>query len=454
MSTDLEEALTASGVGALIQKQIDPLLLDYQRRYAPLVRSIPSKKWGSTVYNWNTRTSRVAGGFVTDGGARPQSASVYTQAPVTIRNMQAVGGVTGYAQAVTGDLIGDLERAEIESAVQGLYWDIETALDWGCSGATALGPWPQFDGIDVQCSTFSGSASNAMDEAGAALALRHFDLLIDNVESNAAMAVQDATWMFVVSSTANSKVAQLLTNQQRYVDKVEIAAGLIVPTYRDVPLVKSSFLGAKVGSMGIVTTATATTGGTLAAGTRYYRVSAIMARSGELQPCAEVSQVTTGSTSTATLSFTPPVGVDGASPLLYKVFASSATGTESLLGYVDAVVGLQGDGITPIYATSIVDTGSALVPQNGATIPASTPATYIGTNAGLLPRAAGGEDMYLMARDPNFVVRPYVREVMPVPVAANVTAPDTMPFALVSDTALAVRAPKYMARVRNVVCSL
>ena len=55
MPTDLQEALTASGAAPLIQKQIDPVLLEYQRRYSPFVRALPSQKWGSTVYFFNRR---------------------------------------------------------------------------------------------------------------------------------------------------------------------------------------------------------------------------------------------------------------------------------------------------------------------------------------------------------------------------------------------------------------
>ena len=454
--SELQEALTAANVSALVQKQIDPMLLEYQRRYAPLVRALPAVKWGSTVYNFNQRNSRVAGGFVADGGARPVGASSYAQTAFTIRNLQAVGSVTGYAQEVTADLIGDLRAREIEGAVQGLLWDIETGICWGNSGATANGPYPQFDGLDSQIGTFSGASQNAIDEAGAALALRHLDLLIDNVEQNASQPVQDSTWMFVMSSTANSKIAQLLTNQQRFVDTVEVATGLIVPSYRNVPIVKSSFLGARALSMGTVTSATATTGGSLAAATYSYKVSAIIARLGEIGVSAEVSQATTGSASTVTLSFTPPTGFENGTAIAYKVYRSTSTGTESLLGYVDAVVGLSGDGVTPIVANQIVDTGAALIPQqsSGSVVPAILPTAYVGTNSGHLPRPVGQEDLFLMSRNRDNVVRPYIRDVKPLDVYPTTSAPDTLPFAIVSDTCLAVRAPKYAGRLRNVVASL
>ncbi len=457
--SELTEALTAANVSALIQKQIDPLLLEYQRRFAPLLRAITSQKWGSTRYNFNQRNSRVAGGFVTDGGARPVSNSVYAQNGFDMKNLQAVGSVTGYAEEVTRDLVGDLRATEIEGAVQGLMWDIENAIGWGCAGATQFGPYPEFDGLDVQVSNFSGVGQNAYDQGGASFALRHLDVLIDSVEQNAAMPVSDSSWMFVMSTTANSKIAQLLTNQQRFTgdQRVEIAPGLNVPSYRNVPIVPSSFFGSRGTSMTTVAAATATTGGTLAAAAYKYVVTAVLARMGETTACAEVSVTATSATSVNILSFTPPAGYEGGTALVYKVYRTTgATGTETLLGYVDAVVGLQGDGVTPILANQIVDTGAALVPQQsaGPVVPAATPAAYVGTNAGMLPRMSGGEDVNLMSRRKDLILRPYVRDIKPIDVYPTVVAPDTLPFALVSDTCLAVRAPKYAARLRNVVATL
>ena len=159
MANDLEEALTAAGAAALVQKQIDPVLLEYQRRYAPLVRSLPTVKWGSTVYYFNKRTQLPTGGFVTDGGARSVAVSNYAQENFQIRLLQSVGAVTGYSQAVTADLIGDLRAREIEGAARGLYWDMETAIIWGSEAPTANGPYPQFDGLDVICASFTSAST-------------------------------------------------------------------------------------------------------------------------------------------------------------------------------------------------------------------------------------------------------------------------------------------------------
>ncbi|MFF4644984.1 hypothetical protein [Streptomyces sp. NPDC001389] len=450
---ELREALTAAGAAPLVPTIVDPMLLEYQRRYAPLVRAIPTRKWDSTVYYFNQRTQRAGGGFVTDGGARPVTNSTYQQNAFTIRNMQAVGAVTGYSQAVTRGLVQDLKQTEIEGAIQGLYWDIECAILSGNSAATQYGAYPQFDGLDTLAATFSGNSQNAIDFNGS-MSLGALDKLIDMVEQQAAMAIQDASWMLVMSPTAASKVAQLLQSQQRFSDRVEVAGGLNVPTYRDVPIVKSSFLSARGYSMGTVTTATATSGGTLAAATYYYQIVPVIARQGDIQPSAEVSQTTTGSTSTVTLSFSTPTGLDGSQPNLYKVYRSTTTGTETLLGYVDAVVGVAADGVTPVLTVSIVDDGTKLTPKNGSTVPAQGPAAYVGTNSSAKPAAAGQENIYLMARDPNFVVRPYVRELTPLDVYPTTAQADSLPYAIVSDTTLAVRAPRYLGRLARVTTTL
>lgn len=451
---DLREALTAAGAAPLINKIIDPQLLEYQRRYSPLVRSIQSRKWDSTTYYFNQRTARAAGGFVTDGGARPVTSSTYVQNQFTIRNMQSVGAVTGYSQAVTKQLIGDLRQQEIEGGIQGLYWDIETALLWGNSGSTQFGGYPQFDGLDTLASTFSGTTQNAIDAAGASFSLGWLDKLIDMVEQQAAMAVADQSWMLVMSPTAASKVQQLVTAQQRFMDKIEVAAGLNVISYRDIPIIKSSFLSARAFSMGTVTTATATTGGSLATGTYYYQIVPVIARQGEVLPSTEVSQAVTGPTGTVTLSFSTPTGLDGSQPNLYKVYRATSAGQETFLGYVDATVGVGADGVTPILTTSIKDDGVTLTPMNGATAPAQVPASYQGTNASMKPQSAGSENIYLMSRDPNFVVRPYVRELEPLDVYPTTSSPDSLPFAIASDTCLAVRAPKYLGRINRVSAAL
>ncbi|MEV5944442.1 hypothetical protein [Streptomyces sp. NPDC051994] len=451
MPTELQEAITSAGtVTGLIPKAIDPVLLEYQRRYAPLLAAIPSKQWNSTQYFFNRRVQRPDSGGVVDGGARPIGNSTYEQAVFNIRLFQAVGSVTGFAQTVTRDIVGDLRQLELDGTVSSMLWSLENAFIWGNDGATAAGLYPICSGLDYLVSNWTaGTGSNAFVNAADVngnFALHYLDQLIDLVETNAAMPI-GSEYMFVMSPRMASAVSQAFVNQQRFAAPTTmIGAGLNVPTYRDVPIVKSSFLSPRTNTMGAVTTATSTSGGSLAAATYYYRVAAVVARFGEISASTEVSQTTTGSTSTVTLSFSTPSNLpDGASPILYKVYRSTATGTESLLGTVDAF------DTTGAAVTSIIDTGANIQTNSSGN---TGPTAYQGTNTGALPRTGIEEDVYLVPRDPSFMVRPYTRDMQILPLAPTVTAPDTLPFAVLSDTCLAVRGSKYVGRLSRMIANL
>lgn len=454
MPTELEEAITTAGaVSPLIPKSIDPLLLEYQRRYSPLLAAIPTRAWNSTQYFFNRRVSRPDSGGVVDGGARPIGNSTYEQAVFNIRLFQAVGAVTGFAQAVTRDVVGDLRQIELDGTVTSMMYTLENSFIWGNDGATANGQYPICSGLDYLVSNWtagSGSSNfvNALD-INASFALHYLDQLIDLTETNAAMPV-GSQFMLVMSPRMASAVSQAFVAQQRFAAPTTmVGGGLNVPTYRDIPIIKSSFLSPRTNQMGTVTPSTATTGGTLAAATYYYKVSAVVARFGEIGASTEVSQVTTGATSTVTLSFSTPTGLpDGATPILYKVYRSTATGTESLIGVVDAF------DTTGAAVTSIIDNGSNLLTNSSGN---TGPTAYQGTNAGALPRSSGNaaqEDIYLVPRDPNFLVRPYIRDMTILPLAPTVTSPDSLPFAVLTDSTLAVRAPKYVSRLSRVAASL
>lgn len=458
-STELREALTAAGASALIPKIISPMLLEYQRRYSPLVRAIPSLKWHADSYYFNQRTINPNGGFTIDGGARVVSNSTYVQNSFQMKHLQIVGAITGYAEQVA-TVNGDLRAREIEGSIQGLTWDTEQAILWGNSGATQFGAYPQFDGLDTLVNTYSGSNQNCIDAttlpSSGALTLAQLDELADMVETNSAMSVFDSNWMYVMSNTAYSKVAQLQTNQQRFLDQVEVAAGLLVASYKGIPMIKSSMLSTRNTTMGTVTGTPSGATGTIPAGAYRYQVSAVISRASETAASPEIT-VTVGATNIVTLAFSTLAGLDGLQPTLYKVYRSpvaGGAGTATLLGYVDATVGLAADGITPILTTSIIDNGVTLIPQNGSTQPGTFPATYQGTNTSKKPPALGREPIYLMSRDENFICRPYVREMEPRDIFPTTSSPDSLPYALLSDTTLAVRAPKYLGQLTGVLVNI
>jgi hypothetical protein len=76
-------------------------------------------------------------------------------------------------------------------------------------------------------------------------------------------------------------------------------------------------------SPGTVTPSTATTGGTLTAGTYYYQVTAV-GNGGETLPSPECSETTTGSTSTVTLNWSAVTGATS-----YKIYRGTSSGGEN-----------------------------------------------------------------------------------------------------------------------------
>jgi hypothetical protein len=488
MSDYVQEALDAAGAAALVQKNISPMLLEYVRRYSPLVGVLPTEKWSSSVYYFNTRTALSQGGAVVDGGARAVSWSTYVQNNFQMKHYQILGAVTGYAEAVTAQTVGSLRAKEMMGASKSLGFTIETSLLWGAGTPTAYGPYPEFDGLDVICSQFStaatggpnpGVGAGTIDDYGGAttwgvptfspwvqgvdqnaidastinsgnLTYGMLDLLMTLVESNVAEPITNSDYFLLCSPGAEARLSQLAYINQRFFNTVEVVPGLIAPTYKGVPIIKTSFLSPRTYVFPTVT-ATGTGTGTLNAAYKY-KVSAIVTNFGEVQASAEasVSPVTTG----VSLAFTVPTFTsETLTPIHYKVYrtaAAGATNTETLLGIVPAAfTDSSGASWT---TTSIFDNGSSLVPKNGANVPAAaaTPSTYLYANAGLKPLTNGAENIYLLSRSADNIVRPVVRDFTPIDVYPNTGSPDALPFAIQTDCTLAVRAPKFIGRLANV----
>lgn len=95
------------------------------------------------------------------------------------------------------------------------------------------------------------------------------------------------------------------------------------------------------------TPSTSTTGGTLAAATYYYKITAL-GTTGETTGSNEVSRVTTGSTSTVTFTWAAVSGATG-----YKIYRSTSTGTEKYLATVGVVTTYTNTGGTTNGSISV-----------------------------------------------------------------------------------------------------
>lgn len=133
-------------------------------------------------------------------------------------------------------------------------------------------------------------------------------------------------------------------------------------TYTDAGIF-STVSGTTISVPSGVTATGSGTGGTFAAATYYWKITATNF-AGETTGSSEVSAVLTGSTSSSALAWSAVTGANG-----YKVYRGTASNTENVL--VTTIT----NGATVAYT----DTGSA---GTAATVPVSnTAATFIGGNA-------------------------------------------------------------------------
>jgi hypothetical protein len=148
-----------------------------------------------------------------------------------------------------------------------------------------------------------------------------------------------------------SKTSKLLTNIHAYqtLGVTEVPGGWRLSTYRDIPIIVSSAMRPR-SKMGTISTATATTGGTIPSSTTYYfRVSAVT-NNGEQGASTEVNQATGSGTetNTITLSWTAVTGA-----LYYKIYGGTSTGAVTLVDVI-AAVSYDGNGTRSTATTSWV----------------------------------------------------------------------------------------------------
>lgn len=464
---DLRETLsTSSGATNLVPKIIDRLLLEYQRKYAPLHRAIPRKTWETNTYYYNQRNAIPKAQMTTEAPSSTQvaaSQSNYAQNGYSIMHMQSQLDISTFAAKVA-IVNGNLFDLELAGAAKAMAWHEDVLHLYGSMQATTNTLRPQWDGFDVQI----GSA-NKINGGGSALSLSMLDNAIDQVRAVISQEL-GTDWFFHVSPKMSSRINSLFTNQQRFnegmttiyarddfgipggaiVDnKIAVSAGLEVQTYRGIPIVLSSFVGNQ-GQMGAISTTNNTgTGSSLSTSTTYYYVVEAVTKTGLLYASSEVSASPNGSGNNIVLSWSTPTPTDAFGYTIdiigYRIYRSTSTGAETLYAYSSAY------NTSDTAVTSFTDSGLPQTPSSNAALYAATVATS-STNAAsdgvTYPRLTSTtEDILLLPRNPEYMVVPVVNEIqaqMLAPVNAR-----TRQFALTSDLTLAMRAGLFGAKIYN-----
>lgn len=363
------DSTTSSGT-ALIPQIIDPYIAELALKVAPLRTLIPRVPWKSGTYDRNKRTAFGASRFVGDANTLAESNSAITRFQEPLKIIQSKGGVTGFLQASSQELL-DAYKLEVNGATVSSTYTEEYGQVWGNRFADDK----QFNGLDTWVQT------NVTDQAGVTIAFTMLDTPIDQI-----LRRGGRPQVILMSHAMQSKLsATLLTNQQRFLDKVEIKGGMRLLSYRDIPIYPTTFLqGNQAWTGGVVASSTAGTGGTITAGTYRYKVAAVLT-TGETLPAAEVTQVVgAGTTNTITLTWSAPSPANSVN--LYKIYRTTgAVDSEVLYTVIPAVTYLTtSDLIGTLSITDVttwVDTGlrtSQTAPGGGFTV---TGANYIPTKA-------------------------------------------------------------------------
>lgn len=176
----------------------------------------------------------------------------------------------------------------------------------------------------------------------------HYFLFLENISPTFAFVKGNVSH----TPTALTIVINMATRALTMATNLDIRGAAVLPATAG--KIAWYTVNAGLAAMGAVTATPSTLGGTLAAGTYYYKVTAIDSQGKETAPSTEVSAVTTGTTGSVALSWP---AISGAAS--YRVYKGTAAGAEN--GYFAATT------------SSFTDTGAA---TTAGTPPASDSTKY------------------------------------------------------------------------------
>jgi len=297
---------TATGA-ALIPEDLEKVLTDLVKWNAPFTRMLTLVKANGLTHQFNQITAIPNGQFEGENAVTVISNSTYNRATVQLKVMRVKGRVSGLAQAASAAYINAWKQ-ELMSSAKSMGRNIEYGLLWG-----NLVDQYQYNGADTSIVT------NRIDHnAQGSLAL--LDQMIDNAHNQGA---QMDPFVFVMSPSMVSRMSGLQTEIRKSiaVESVEFPGGFRMGTYRDIPMMPSSFCrpSSQMGALGLASSATA---GNLVVGQAYrHRVSAVTFFGEQSASAAAAPTTILGGHGSIDITFTAVANAQ-----LYKVYRSAAAG--------------------------------------------------------------------------------------------------------------------------------
>lgn len=341
---------SASGVGqALIPEHLEEVITNTLVRLVPEL-AIPVLKFDHQKFHEFIRLKTLpsAGSAMGESSVTPTRNSTTERANVELKIMKRKGSVTGFIQDAATNFM-DAQAFEMETHLQAFGNDMRTYMLYGNKTADSY----TFDGLD----TFIASYRKNTAEGGTVPT--SLSVLDDIIDHNMRKQGSNHRKVFEMSPEMLSLFSRLYTQVRdnreaiRGTNVVEIDGGWRLQTYRDIPIVETTATR-PVKQTGTVTSATATSGGTILADDYFFSVAAVT-WDGEQRAATEVSQTTTGTTSTITLTLT-----SDAEAMYYKVYVGLTTNV-TLLRTVVSGFTCDSDGTITGNTTSIVFTTDPMV---------------------------------------------------------------------------------------------
>jgi hypothetical protein len=471
--SDLAEAYNSNTAYLpLMPVVIDRALQEGSRKWSPLSRAFPRKTWLTLKYIFNQRQALAAAQMTTKSptaGQVPYSGSTFVENSFDIKNMETDLSIAKIDQQVAS-VNGSVYDLELQGAAESMKRLEDVMHLYGNANATLASKRPQWNGVDAQ---LANTSDNRQNGGQSAVNFTILDGLLDVVRDASAQELDQNDYFWLMSGRMESYLARQLTNQQHFVKTMTkifsrtdfgdpdadvadnyLDAGVEVATYRNIPIIFSSFLSS-IGSMPAVSIAAAGSGSQLTNVALYYVVEAVT-RYGLSKASVEVTITPTAGQNVTLTWGTPVINDRYGNPLdifQFRVYRGTATGAESLYALVSATDASD----NPV--TNFVDTGVPSVPVPGqtytnlyTTVASNTGGTIAQPNGFDFPRLQVGgknlESIYLLPRNPDFCVVPVLNEMTPVMLAPTLAR--SSQFALIADMCLAMRNGSFAAKVDQV----
>ena len=328
ISSLVQKALTtaAGSAQALTPQNLEKLITTTVVRLVPEIAVLDPQQVAARYHDFDRLTALPSGqGAIGENAVTPVSQGAYERAGRVLKVSRSKGAVTNFLMDASKSFV-DALSIEIENHVQAHAYNLAFQIHYGNDQADPY----MFPGLDtfIQTNRDPGVRGGTVPT--------DLSFMDDMIDKNISLQGANHKKAFLMTPAMLSKVSRLLTNVRLNqgsvgsgLTTVDIAGGWRLQAYRDIPIIATSQLR-NDSQMGTLTAAKTDSGGNVAANTYYFQVSYIDLY-GESIACAEQSVTPSGGSSVVTLSW-----ADVPSARLYKVYCSTATGTEKLVSILPA----------------------------------------------------------------------------------------------------------------------